>query len=214
MPQPAGPGTPSRSGAEQHGAQARRSAQQGPENDHAVGAGPVAQRLSCRRDRADPARQQIGLARRPLPPVGRPSAAPRVPARRAASATCGDCGRSRCPPTRRAAGSGCRRAGVQPGGAAPRTALAAQGRNPARRRAGEASPSRCTPSRELAVETRNPDAEAWKRWICQQTLCVVETDEGPVEFWHDTMRVDLPLVTYATTNVNLCRGTRRRTWTP
>ncbi len=30
---------------------------------------------------------------------------------------------------------------------------------------------------------------------------VVETDEGPVEFWHDTVRVDLPLVTYATTNV-------------
>lgn len=58
----------------------------------------------------------------------------------------------------------------------------------------------------LAFEMRNPRARAWERWTRAQTLRVVDTDEGPVEFWHETTSVDLPLVTYATTTYNTRTG--------
>ncbi len=62
------------------------------------------------------------------------------------------------------------------------------------------------PSGFLAFEMRNPGARAWERWNREQTLRVVETDQGPVEFWHETTKVDLSLVTYATTDYNTRTG--------
>ncbi len=53
---------------------------------------------------------------------------------------------------------------------------------------------------------RNPSVRAWERWTREQTLRVVDTDQGPVEFWHETTRVDFPLVTYATTTYNTRTG--------
>lgn len=50
----------------------------------------------------------------------------------------------------------------------------------------------------LAFETRDPAARAWERWTREDTLRTVETETGPVEFWHETAQVSLPLVTYAT----------------
>lgn len=58
----------------------------------------------------------------------------------------------------------------------------------------------------LAFETRNPDARAWEGWTRQQTLRVVATAMGPVEFWHETVHVELPLVTYTTTAADLRTG--------
>lgn len=58
----------------------------------------------------------------------------------------------------------------------------------------------------LAFEMRNPSARAWERWTREQTLRVVDTDQGSVEFWHETTSVDLPLVTYATTDYNTRTG--------
>ncbi len=58
----------------------------------------------------------------------------------------------------------------------------------------------------FAFETRNPGARAWEAWTRQDTLRVIDTAEEQVEFWHDTLRVDLPLVTYATTTTNLRTG--------
>ncbi len=62
------------------------------------------------------------------------------------------------------------------------------------------------PSGFLAFEMRNPCARAWEHWSREQTLRVVETDQGPVEFWHETTNVDLPLVTYSTTDYNTRTG--------
>jgi len=61
-------------------------------------------------------------------------------------------------------------------------------------------------SGSLAFEMRNPSARAWERWTREQTLRVVDTDQGSVEFWHETTSVDLPLVTYATTDYNTRTG--------
>jgi len=58
----------------------------------------------------------------------------------------------------------------------------------------------------LAFEMRNPTARAWERWTRDQTVRTVNTDAGPVEFWHDTTSVNLPLVTYATTARNTLTG--------
>lgn len=63
-----------------------------------------------------------------------------------------------------------------------------------------------TPQGLVAFETRNPDPQAWEAWSRQQTLRVVTTADGPVEFWHDTVHVEMPLVTYTTTTVNLQTG--------
>lgn len=63
-----------------------------------------------------------------------------------------------------------------------------------------------TPGGLVAFETRNPDARAWEAWTRQQTLRLVATAEGPIEFWHDTVHVEMPLVTYTTTTANLQTG--------
>jgi SAM-dependent methyltransferase len=58
----------------------------------------------------------------------------------------------------------------------------------------------------LAFESRNPDARARQRWTRQATLRTVNTPEGPVEFWHETAWVSLPLVAYDTFTRNLSTG--------
>jgi SAM-dependent methyltransferase len=59
----------------------------------------------------------------------------------------------------------------------------------------------------LAFESRNPAARGWERWTREGTLRTVATDEGSVEFWHETENVSLPEVTYATYDRNLVTGT-------
>lgn len=54
------------------------------------------------------------------------------------------------------------------------------------------------PGGVLAFESRNPSARAWQRWSRAGTLRTVDTPDGPVEFWHETISVELPLVTYDT----------------
>lgn len=63
-----------------------------------------------------------------------------------------------------------------------------------------------SPRGVVAFETRNPTARGWERWTRDQTLRVVDTADGPVEFWHETTDVDPPLVTYATTDRNTRTG--------
>ena len=58
----------------------------------------------------------------------------------------------------------------------------------------------------LAFESRNPAARKWDTWTRELTLRTVETPEGPVEFWHETADVDLPLVSYDTLTRNLRTG--------
>ncbi|MCA2218911.1 class I SAM-dependent methyltransferase [Jidongwangia harbinensis] len=50
----------------------------------------------------------------------------------------------------------------------------------------------------LAFESRHPAARAWERWTRAATLRTVDTPDGPVEFWHETAWVSLPLVAYDT----------------
>lgn len=57
--------------------------------------------------------------------------------------------------------------------------------------------------RTLAFESRNPIARKWEGWTRHATLRTVSTPEGDVEFWHETVSVDLPLVTYDTFSRNL-----------
>jgi SAM-dependent methyltransferase len=63
-----------------------------------------------------------------------------------------------------------------------------------------------SPGGILAFETRNPSAKGWERWTREFTLRTVATDEGPVEFWHHTVEVALPLVTYDTHTRNVTTG--------
>jgi SAM-dependent methyltransferase len=58
----------------------------------------------------------------------------------------------------------------------------------------------------LAFESRNPGARKWESWTRELTLRTVETPEGPVEFWHETAAVGLPLVSYDTLTHNLSTG--------
>lgn len=58
----------------------------------------------------------------------------------------------------------------------------------------------------LAFESRNPAARTWETWTRELTLRTVETPEGPVEFWHETADVDLPLVSYDTLTRNRRTG--------
>lgn len=67
------------------------------------------------------------------------------------------------------------------------------------------------PGGTLAFEVRNPTACGWEDWTRETTLRVVETGEGPVEFWHDTVDVDLPRVTYDTFTKNCDSGVQSRT---
>lgn len=55
----------------------------------------------------------------------------------------------------------------------------------------------------LAFESRNPGARKWESWTRELTLRTVGTPEGPVEFWHETAAVALPLVSYDTLTRNL-----------
>jgi SAM-dependent methyltransferase len=58
----------------------------------------------------------------------------------------------------------------------------------------------------LAFESRNPAARKWEAWTRELTLRTVQTPEGAVEFWHETIDVDLPLVSYDTLTRNLRTG--------
>jgi SAM-dependent methyltransferase len=58
----------------------------------------------------------------------------------------------------------------------------------------------------LAFESRNPAARTWQAWTRELTLRTVETPEGPVEFWHETADVNLPLVRYDTLTRNVRTG--------
>lgn len=58
----------------------------------------------------------------------------------------------------------------------------------------------------LAFESRNPARRKWEEWNRAATLRTVETPDGVVEFWHETVCVDLPLVTYDTFTRNLRTG--------
>jgi len=67
------------------------------------------------------------------------------------------------------------------------------------------------PGGTLAFETRNPGARGWEVWTREATLRTVHTDAGSVEFWHETVEVDLPRVTYDTCTRNLGTGEESRT---
>jgi SAM-dependent methyltransferase len=58
----------------------------------------------------------------------------------------------------------------------------------------------------LAFESRNPAFRGWERWTRPSTLRTVDTPDGPVEFWHETAWVSLPLVAYDTISRNLHTG--------
>jgi SAM-dependent methyltransferase len=58
----------------------------------------------------------------------------------------------------------------------------------------------------LAFESRNPAARKWEDWTRELTLRTVETPEGAVEFWYETVDADLPLVSYDTLTRNLRTG--------
>jgi hypothetical protein len=62
------------------------------------------------------------------------------------------------------------------------------------------------PNGTLAFESRNPVAGAWQRWTREATLRTLDTHDGPVEFWHETAWVSLPLVAYDTITRNLRTG--------
>ncbi len=59
------------------------------------------------------------------------------------------------------------------------------------------------PGGVLAFESRNPDARKWEAWTRELTLRIVN---GAVEFWHKTVTVDLPRVSYDTLTRNLRTG--------
>ncbi|MGN6333543.1 MAG: class I SAM-dependent methyltransferase [Motilibacteraceae bacterium] len=62
------------------------------------------------------------------------------------------------------------------------------------------------PGGRLAFESRNPAHRRWEEWTRAQTLRAVTTPDGEVEFWHETVAVDLPLVTYDTFTRNVLTG--------
>lgn len=62
------------------------------------------------------------------------------------------------------------------------------------------------PGGTLAFESRDPAARRWESWTRAETLRTVDTPEGPVEFWHETVEVALPLVAYDTFARNLTTG--------
>jgi SAM-dependent methyltransferase len=62
------------------------------------------------------------------------------------------------------------------------------------------------PGGTLAFETRNPGHRKWQQWTRGQTLRTLTTRTGPVEFWHETIKVELPRVTYETHTRDLTSG--------
>jgi SAM-dependent methyltransferase len=63
------------------------------------------------------------------------------------------------------------------------------------------------PGGTLAFESRDPAARAWDRWTRADTLRTT----GPFEFWHETVDVRLPLVTYDTFTLDPRTGERTST---
>ncbi|XVV09091.1 class I SAM-dependent DNA methyltransferase [Actinoplanes sp. CA-131856] len=61
------------------------------------------------------------------------------------------------------------------------------------------------PQGALAFESRNPAARGWERWTREATL---RTLDGHIEFWHETVEVALPLVSYDTFTVDRRTGER------
>ncbi len=66
------------------------------------------------------------------------------------------------------------------------------------------------PDGVIAFESRNPGAEGWARWTRDQTLRTITSGDDQTEFWHETVEVRLPLVTYDTWTANLATGERHR----
>jgi SAM-dependent methyltransferase len=66
------------------------------------------------------------------------------------------------------------------------------------------------PGGTLAFETRNPGARGWERWTRGSTLRTITTDDGPVEYWHETVEVVLPHVVYETYTRSLSNGRQTR----
>lgn len=62
------------------------------------------------------------------------------------------------------------------------------------------------PGGTLTFEARNPSARAWEEWTRGSTSRTVETTDGTVELWHQTISVDLPLVSYETRTRNVRNG--------
>ncbi|MFF5084909.1 class I SAM-dependent DNA methyltransferase [Actinoplanes sp. NPDC000266] len=60
----------------------------------------------------------------------------------------------------------------------------------------------------LAFESRHPAAKGWERWTREATL---RTLDGHIEFWHETVEVALPLVTYDTFTLDRRTGEREVT---
>jgi len=67
------------------------------------------------------------------------------------------------------------------------------------------------PGGTIAFESRNPAARGWERWTRDQTLRTVGSGGDRTEFWHETVDVRLPLVTFDTWTTNLTTGDRHRT---
>lgn len=63
------------------------------------------------------------------------------------------------------------------------------------------------PGGALSFESRDPRAEAWKRWTRERSLRVVDG----VEYWHEVGAVNLPLVTYTTRTRHLTTGEQTST---
>ncbi len=59
------------------------------------------------------------------------------------------------------------------------------------------------PGGVLAFESRNPSARKWQEWNREATLRTVATPDGEIEFWHETVSAELPLVAYDTFTKNL-----------
>ncbi len=69
------------------------------------------------------------------------------------------------------------------------------------------------PSGFLAFEMCSPSARAWERWTREQTLRIVETDQGPVEFFHETTNVDLRSSHTRQRTTTRAPAAPRRRWT-
>lgn len=58
----------------------------------------------------------------------------------------------------------------------------------------------------LAFESRNPGRRLWEEWTRARTSRTLATPDGEVELWHQTVRVELPLVAYDTFALNRRTG--------
>lgn len=67
------------------------------------------------------------------------------------------------------------------------------------------------PGGVIAFESRNPDARGWERWTRELTKRTICSDDEQTEFWHETVEVRLPLVTYDTWTADSSAGSPHRT---